>query len=273
LDWNTQLVIALRLVLAFAAGGVVGYERTYQQKPAGSRTHALVCLASALFMIVSIYGFTTFEGQKDPARLAAQVVTGMGFIGAGTIWREGSWVRGLTTATTLWVTSALGLAIGAGLYLPAGVAVALVYIGLQFYTLKKVLTGRDEWFDTMHAFERLEIGTLKMGLERIFATPIKFSSFNKLDHYILNFEYSSGQPDPFSLTLSIKEHTLTIVLLYIPEHLRGKGYARSVIEAVTNWAKEHNLKQINLTSKSSVRNLWVKSGFQPVGDNMYTLKL
>lgn len=273
MSWELQLTIAFRLIMSFFLGALVGLERTSQQKPAGSRTHALVCLASTLFMTVSIYGFPDMPGPKDPARIAAQVVTGMGFIGAGTIWKEGSWVRGLTTATTLWIASALGLAIGAGLYVPALVSIALAYIGLQFYTLKRLFTGKDEWADVMEAFERLDLGSLKGSLENIFATPITFSTFNYSDPYLVSFSFQKSLPDPFTLTLSFKEKTVSIVLLYIPESLRGKRLASSVIQSLIQWSRIHGFELINLTSKQHIEPLWVKSGFQPLGGNMYSLKL
>lgn len=271
---SVQLEIAVRLALAFAAGAVLGYERAYQQKPAGSRTHSLVCLASALFMVISIYGFADGHGiTRDPARVAAQVVTGMGFIGAGAIWREGSWVRGITTATTLWVASALGLAIGAGLYLPALVTLGLAYLGLEFNTLKKLITGRDEWLDRQLLLEALDLGGLKMELERIFAHPIKYTTFNTLDPLVVSFTFGKSAVDPFTLTLSIKEHTVNLVLLYLPEHLRGKGYARRVVEALLEWARRQSFHQVTLTSTSEVAPMWEKLGFRKVDPSTFVYYL
>ena len=112
--------LLLRLVLAGILGGAVGFERERHNRPAGLRTHILVCLGSALVMIVSVEGFSGALGPRgDQARLAAQVVSGIGFLGAGTIMRQGSSVRGLTTAASLWVVAAVGLATGIGLYLAA----------------------------------------------------------------------------------------------------------------------------------------------------------
>src|SRR5881227_2331649 len=114
-----------RLVAACLLGAAVGFERELRDREAGIRTHLLVSLGSALFTIVSAYGFHEFltNGgsvvRADPTRIAAQIVTGIGFLGAGAIIREGLSVRGLTTAATLWVVAAIGMASGAGYYWPA----------------------------------------------------------------------------------------------------------------------------------------------------------
>lgn len=125
--------IILRLVAAAVLGGLIGLERQRRRHPAGLRTHTLVCLGSALVMIISEDIANRYLGvtNADPARIAAQVVSGIGFLGAGTIMREGLTVRGLTTAASLWVVAALGLAIGGGYYLPALVTTALSLITLS----------------------------------------------------------------------------------------------------------------------------------------------
>jgi len=116
-----------RLALAALLGGLVGIERESLNRPAGFRTHILVCVGAALVMMVSLDVFNMFRqvSDADPGRIAAQVVTGVGFLGAGTILREGATVRGLTTAASLWVIAAVGLAVGAGLY-PAALATAAI---------------------------------------------------------------------------------------------------------------------------------------------------
>lgn len=102
--------VLLKLVIAVILGGAVGWERETLDRPAGFRTHVLVCVGSAVYMLVS----ESFTGQGDPGRIAAQVASGMGFLGAGTILRHGSVVRGLTTAASLWTVAAIGLCIGRG---------------------------------------------------------------------------------------------------------------------------------------------------------------
>lgn len=122
----------MRLVLACVLGGLIGLERASGDRPAGFRTHTLVCMGSCLFMLVSIYGFTGMGTVRDPARLAAQVVSGIGFLGAGTILHEGVNVKGLTTAASIWMISAIGLAVGAGLYSIGVFATALMLGTLIF---------------------------------------------------------------------------------------------------------------------------------------------
>ena len=126
---------ALRLFVAGAMGVLIGLEREYRAKEAGYRTHFLVALGSALMMIVSQYGFMevlkTDLIRLDPSRIAAQVVSGIGFIGAGTIILQKQIVRGLTTAAGFWATSGIGLAVGAGMYAVGISATLLVLLGLE----------------------------------------------------------------------------------------------------------------------------------------------
>ncbi len=124
---NVDVEAILRLLLAAALGGVIGYQRERVGKVAGLRTNILICVGAALFTLVSAYGFT----GGDPSRIAAGVVTGIGFIGAGVILhRSGGAVVGLTTAATIWAVAGIGLAAGSGLYLLAVVATALALIAL-----------------------------------------------------------------------------------------------------------------------------------------------
>lgn len=127
----------LRILVAALLGGMVGLEREYRDKAAGFRTHFLVALGSALFMIISAYGFSSAlvstEHRLDVSRVAAQVVSGIGFIGAGTIIFQKNAVRGLTTAASIWVTAAIGLACGGGMYILAAAATFLVLVGLEAF--------------------------------------------------------------------------------------------------------------------------------------------
>ena len=116
---NMELIVLFRVALAIALGFVLGIERELYKRPAGLRTHILVCVASCLVMLVSMYGFES----GDPARLASQVVSGIGFLGAGAILRGGRDVKGITTAATIWMSAMLGLACGNGFYFGAIIVV------------------------------------------------------------------------------------------------------------------------------------------------------
>ena len=133
--------LVLRLTLAAILGGVIGYERQSTRKSAGLRTNVLVCLGSCLIMILSDAIYSGVEGRTnaDPARLAAQVVSGIGFLGAGAIMKEGLTVTGLTTAACLWVVAGVGLAVGGGFYVASLFTTALVFV-----TLGR-LSKLDEW--------------------------------------------------------------------------------------------------------------------------------
>jgi len=123
-----ELEMVLRLLLATALGAIIGYQRERAGKPAGLRTHVLICLGAALFTIASLYAF---GAAADPARIAAGIVAGIGFLGAGAIIRrDEGLVAGLTTAATIWAVAAIGLAAGAGLYLVSVVTAAIVLIVL-----------------------------------------------------------------------------------------------------------------------------------------------
>lgn len=127
--------VLLRLILTTVLGGLIGIEREYHNRPAGLRTHILVSLVSTLIMIVGI-DIHERNGGTDPTRLAAQVVSGIGFLGAGTIIRTGSSIKGLTTAATLWANAGIGLAVGAGFYYASVLSVVIVLVTL--FVLSKI---------------------------------------------------------------------------------------------------------------------------------------
>jgi len=130
-DLAAQLDFAARLVVAAALGMLVGAEREIHGHPAGIRTHMLVALGSAIFTVMSIHGFGQGAGTGiDPTRIAAQIVSGIGFLGAGAILKDGVVIRGLTTAASLWATAAVGLAAGAGEYVIAVVSSAVILVSL-----------------------------------------------------------------------------------------------------------------------------------------------
>jgi putative Mg2+ transporter-C (MgtC) family protein len=126
-----QIDVLVRLAVAAGLGMVIGIERELREQAAGLRTHMLVAVGACLFTLVSAFGFETGGATTpDPSRVAAQIVTGIGFLGAGAILREGQWVRGLTTAASLWVVAAVGMAVGLGMYWASGVAVVITVVSL-----------------------------------------------------------------------------------------------------------------------------------------------
>ena len=152
--------VLLRVVLAGILGGAIGAEREIREREAGLRTHMLVSIGAALFTLVSAYGFSDFHFSTasgityDPTRIAAQIVTGIGFLGAGAIIRQGLSVRGLTTAASLWVVAAIGLATGAGYYSAALITTVVVLVSL--WPLR-ILAFR--------IFERVRPGELRLEVE------------------------------------------------------------------------------------------------------------
>jgi len=152
-DLMQNLDFFIRMIVACLCGACIGIERTKRFKEAGIRTHIIVCCASALMMVVSKYGFADltgidgvdFNGTKgaDASRVASQVVSGISFLGAGLIYKNGSSVKGLTTAAGIWATSGIGLAIGAGLY-PLGLFVTLVIVIFQI-VMHKFTFGADSY--------------------------------------------------------------------------------------------------------------------------------
>lgn len=141
--------VLLRLFVAAVLGGAIGMERELRERQAGLRTHLVVSVGAALFTLVSAYGFGNFGARVDPTRIAAQVVTGIGFLGAGAIIRQGLSVRGLTTAASLWLVAALGMAAGAGYWAGALIATfgALITLGplrvVSFRILSRFRPGID----------------------------------------------------------------------------------------------------------------------------------
>lgn len=155
-----QLDLAIRLLVAAVLGAAIGLEREIHEHPAGMRTHLLVSVGAAVFTVVSIFGFgpsDTARGGFDPSRVAAQVVSGIGFLGAGAILKYGTSIRGLTTAASLWVTAAVGLAVGAGAWAVglAGTAIVLVSLWPLRVIVGRLGLGRERMRVRL-ALDRLE---------------------------------------------------------------------------------------------------------------------
>jgi len=136
---HEALVVVARIAAAVAVGGLIGFERTFHGRPAGFRTHALVCVASSMLMLVTVYQHEWMIAgpldaiRTDPTRMAQGIMTGIGFLGAGVIFKEGLTVRGLTTAASIWVTAAIGILVGIGFYWAAAVGTTATIIILSAF--------------------------------------------------------------------------------------------------------------------------------------------
>lgn len=153
IDWPQLGELALRLLIAGVLGGLVGFEREYSNRPAGLRTHIVVCLGSALVMVTAEFIFNKYSGQIaiDPTRMGAQVISGIGFLGAGTILRTGNSIRGLTTAAGVWAVACIGLAVGSGFYAGALIATAFTVVTL-------LLTHPlERWHDNKHSHTKIVV--------------------------------------------------------------------------------------------------------------------
>ena len=164
LDWKA---ICMRLLCAMIVGMVIGTEREYTHRPAGMRTHILVALGACAVMITGqliFVQYRAFGGNSDPARLSAQVITGVGFLGAGTILREGTNVKGLTTAASLWAVACLGIAAGGGYYAVALAGMVFIFITLTvFEVLQTKLIGSGA---NLHNYQ-METGNIADGLDAL----------------------------------------------------------------------------------------------------------
>lgn len=149
-----------KLFLAATFGGLVGVERQIQGQTAGFRTQLLVCLGSCLFTISSIKFFEIFGKMVDPSRISAQIVVGIGFLGAGAIIKQGDYVRGLTTAATLWVVSAIGLGVGLGEYVLAAVATFITLVNLIILKKLENILPRDIYSNLEIEYEGCEYGDI-----------------------------------------------------------------------------------------------------------------
>ena len=200
-----NLDFLLRLLVACACGAAIGYERSRRFKEAGIRTHVIVCCAASLIMIVSKYGFVDlgtstsgfFSGTRgaDPARIAAAVVSGIGFLGAGAIFRNKNAIKGLTTAAGLWATAGIGLAVGSGMYW-LGAAATIIICVLQ-YLMHHFTVGSDAFQDVILEFD--------VDKEVDFQPALK-AFVEDLEGQISNYSYAiSGNTTHYSVTLKTKK--------------------------------------------------------------------
>jgi len=216
LHWGELL---LRVVLAGVLGGAIGAEREIREREAGLRTHMLVAVGAALFTLVSAYGWSDFRFSQssgitfDPTRITAQVVTGIGFLGAGAIIRQGLSVRGLTTAASLWVVAAIGIASGAGYYSAALITTVLVLVSL--WPLRIV---------AYRLFERIRPGELRLEVElRPNESPVPLlDALEKRDVAVRGFEVEDARDRRrllLELQTAAQPHTLTAELMRLEQVL------------------------------------------------------
>lgn len=130
--WPVEIDVTFRLLLAYFLGGIIGWDREREGQSAGLRTHMLVAAGSAAFTMVFIFGFIGLGTSSDPGRAASQIITGIGFLGAGVIWQNQSRIRGITTAADIWVVAAIGMLSGVGMWYLAILLAVLVFLTLRF---------------------------------------------------------------------------------------------------------------------------------------------
>ncbi|MFA5147097.1 MAG: MgtC/SapB family protein [Candidatus Omnitrophota bacterium] len=159
----SEWIIIFRLVMAAVLSGVIGFEREFHGRAAGFRTHILLCVGSTLIMLTSMHIFDVYAARVacDPARIAAGVITGIGFLGAGTIMHSKASVRGLTTAASLWVVAGIGLAVGSGFYLASVVTTVIVMVTLMLFSQLEHAMIRKDWYKTIHIEMRGGVDQLK----------------------------------------------------------------------------------------------------------------
>ncbi len=195
-----EIVLGIRVLASLFLGFLLGFEREITGKFAGLRTHILVCLGSTVFTLLSIYGFKYIVidgaiGINDPARIAAQIITGIGFIGAGTVMRHGTTVSGITTAATLWVAAAVGMACGCGMYYLATIVtiVTLVTLIAIRHFEKKFLVNRTrglKTFDIAFSCSIKDYDKVSRMVEE------NFQSINKI-------KKKTNKDDTFSIKLNV----------------------------------------------------------------------
>lgn len=189
--------VILKLLLSIALGGIVGFEREYKSRPAGLRTHILVCIGSALVQITAINYFrNTGLTNVDPMRLGAQVISGIGFLGAGTILKEGANIKGLTTAASIWAVGCIGLAVGTGLYFEATAATILIYIALKSFKVIEDKMARGKKYISLEIAAQNTPGMIgKIG-----------SLFGELEISIDSIDISSNDDEQVIINLTLKLH-------------------------------------------------------------------
>lgn len=228
--WHiTHWELALRMIMAVVLGGLIGIEREWSNHAAGFRTHILVCLGSATIMLLSIYGFSEFvyelNVRVDPARLAAQVISGIGFLGAGAILRNGNMIKGLTTAASVWVVAAIGLCVGAGFLTGALFCTLMVLISLF------LLNKWDKVLVKKRRFQEIEVritdhpGALGMlatvlgdhGVQ-IAAVKMNPEGTEEAEHPITSIRFSLKIQEPDSWIKALEQIAAMDEVIFIDAH-------------------------------------------------------
>lgn len=206
---NFNLNLLLRISLAVLSGFLIGSERETKNKSAGSRTHTLVCLGACLAMIISKYGFYDTE-RFDAARVAAQIVSGVGFLGAGVIFVKNYGVTGLTTAAGIWTTSIVGMAFGAGMYLVGIVTVAFIII-FQSFMFPSDIFQRHEQFTTIVESKNPEVITrIDSYMEENHLHKKAYRLKYREDKYTLNFQIFPKNTEELNKFISFLQVDLDI---------------------------------------------------------------
>jgi putative Mg2+ transporter-C (MgtC) family protein len=171
--------ILFRLIFAAFLSGVIGFEREFHGRAAGFRTHILLCVGSTLIMLTSMHIFDIYSSRisPDPARIAAGVITGIGFLGAGTIMHSRSAVRGLTTAASLWVVAGIGLAVGSGFYFGSIITTILTMITLMLFSRLEHTMIRKDWYKTLIIETKEGVDQLKAIRETIAGRNSEITDF------------------------------------------------------------------------------------------------
>lgn len=188
-----NLTICLHLLFAIIAGGLIGMERTFHGRAAGFRTHVLVCMASSLLMGLVLFESEWASGMRtDPTRMAQGIMTGIGFLGAGVIWRESGSVRGLTTAASIWVTAAIGILFGGGFYIPGWVAVGAVVTVLSLFRFIESWMPAEKFLKVIVEFDRESEGMLRDILSSSNVSIVNLTYRGIRNGCNMKFEYSAG---------------------------------------------------------------------------------
>jgi len=200
------LDILIPSILALIFGGIIGFQREKAERPAGLRTHALVCLGSTVFTLISYLGFSSMiSGDVDPSRIAAGIVTGIGFIGAGVIFRQGSLIRGVTTAASIWIVASIGMALGVKLYY---LAIAVTILGFMTLSILKYI--EDKILKLPNYLVRITTSENFENLEKI------IDLFEKLSVNIKSKKYkfdSENNKKIFSINLCSKDPKLSTKII------------------------------------------------------------